>query len=156
MISSVIHIQSKVEMEDFGIRLGAMLLPGDCIALNGDLGCGKTTLTKAIGKGIGLTDNVSSPTFNLIHEYHGAVPMHHIDAYRLTGYQELYEIGFEEILGMPTVLMIEWADRVGELLPDEIMRFEITNGSHEEERFITIDANGERYEKLLECIIGHN
>ncbi len=156
MISRVLHINTKDEMEDFGNKLGKLLLPGDCLALNGDLGSGKTTLTKAIGRGMGLTDSVSSPTFNLIHEYHGAVSMHHLDTYRLDNYQELSEIGFEEILNMPSVLVIEWADRVQELLPDEIMRLEITNGSLGEERFITIEANGRRYETLLESIIGHN
>ncbi len=102
-----------------GRRIGAKLGAGDCVALTGSLGAGKTQLVRGIAQGLGLADGrmVSSPTFVLVQEYPGRVPIHHIDLYRLAdAAAELPSLGIDEMLADGAVL-IEWAERAGDALP---------------------------------------
>lgn len=103
----------------FGLALGGRLRAGDVVALIGDLGAGKTTLTAAIGMGMGITQPITSPTFTLVQEYSGTVPLYHFDTYRLESAEEMFDLGFEEYLERPGVVIIEWADRIATLLPQE-------------------------------------
>ena len=117
-----------------GRRLARRLGAGDCVALTGELGAGKTVLVRGIAEGLGLTDRrmVSSPTFVLVQEYPARVPIYHIDLYRLTSPgEELADLGIEEMLSGGVVL-VEWADRAGQALPRPrwAVRIEIT-GPHE-------------------------
>ena len=107
-----------------GEELGKLLRPGDVVALFGDLGAGKTTLTKGIAAGLGVAADVHSPTFTLIHEHAGRVPLYHVDLYRLEHEEEVADIGIEEYVHGDGVTVIEWADRMRSLLPEE--RLDIT------------------------------
>jgi tRNA threonylcarbamoyladenosine biosynthesis protein TsaE len=102
-----------------GEKLGKSLRPGDVIALVGDLGSGKTVLTKGIAKGLGVknTRYVNSPTFVIIKEYKGKVPLYHFDIYRLNRYTLVDDIAFEEYFYGDGVTVVEWADKIPELLP---------------------------------------
>lgn len=137
-----ILIKGEKEMEEFGIRLGRGLSRGSVVALSGDLGSGKTYLTKAIGKGLGITSLITSPTFTIIHEYRdGKMPLYHFDVYRLLDADELFELGYEEYFYGDGVCVIEWADKIESYLPAESIRIEITYGRQEGERIIRIDGN---------------
>ena len=107
-----------------GEELGKLLRPGDVVALFGDLGAGKTTLTKGIAAGMGVAADVHSPTFTLIHEHPGRVPLYHVDLYRLEREEEVADIGIEEYVHGDGVTVIEWADRMRSLLPED--RLDVT------------------------------
>ena len=105
------------------------------MALTGDLGTGKTTLTKAIAAGLGVTDVITSPTFNIVKQYDsGRLPLYHFDVYRIGDVDEMYEIGYEEYFFGDGVCVIEWADLIEEIIPDDAVRIEIEYGEKEGER----------------------
>ena len=109
---------SAAETMDFGRQLAASLQPRDVVALTGDLGAGKTCLVKGIAAGLGVTQVVTSPTFTLIHEYRdGRLPVYHVDLYRLDSVRQAQAIGLEEYLAGDGVTIIEWAEKITELLP---------------------------------------
>ncbi|MBT5020530.1 tRNA (adenosine(37)-N6)-threonylcarbamoyltransferase complex ATPase subunit type 1 TsaE [Planctomicrobium sp.] len=121
-----IDVHSLQETQLFGVQLAEVLRIGDVIALIGDLGAGKTHLTQAIAKQLGVDpEEVNSPTFVLIQEYDGDVPVCHIDAYRLNDTDEFLELGADELLGADNICLIEWADRVADVLPKRLIRIEI-------------------------------
>lgn len=121
-----IDVHSLQETQRFGAKLAEILRLGDVIALIGDLGAGKTHLTQAIAKQLGVApEEVNSPTFVLIQEYDGNVPVCHIDAYRLNDTDEFLELGADELLGADNICLIEWADRVADVLPKRLIRIEI-------------------------------
>ncbi len=134
----------------FGTELGALLKSGDLVAMNGDLGSGKTTMTRALARGMGLAGPVSSPTFALVQEYRGTVPLFHFDPYRLETLDDMVDIGFEEYLERNGVIVVEWAERIVPLLPPE--RIELTLSAEapdefdaeESARVVTLAARGER------------
>ena len=104
-------------------------------ALIGDLGTGKTTLTKSIAAALGIQGHITSPTFNIVKEYKtGRVPLYHFDVYRITDPDEMYELGYEEYFYGDGVCVIEWADLIEELLPEHTIRIEIQYGENEGER----------------------
>jgi tRNA threonylcarbamoyladenosine biosynthesis protein TsaE len=122
-----------------GRRIGAALEPGDVVALVGPLGAGKTHLVKGIAEGAGVADRnqVNSPTFVLINEYAGRLPIHHIDVYRLAGSDELEALGFEEMVSGPGAVLIEWADRVEDALPVDHLHVTLAvTGAERRELFI--------------------
>lgn len=110
---------SAEETVRFGVCLGSFLKKGDLIALEGDLGGGKTTLVKGIVQGVnGCSDaEVTSPTFVLMHEYPGSVTVYHIDAYRLSNSEDARRAGLEEFLYGDVITVVEWADRIRSILP---------------------------------------
>jgi tRNA threonylcarbamoyladenosine biosynthesis protein TsaE len=134
----------------FGRRLGGLLFPGAVVGLVGQLGAGKTHLARAIAEGLGVRDGraVTSPTFVLIQEYQGRVPIYHFDAYRLRGAAEFGELGTHEYFEGDGVCLVEWADRVPEAMPAEQLRItlEVTG---ETSRRATAQAFGARYEGVL-------
>ncbi|MFA5577540.1 MAG: tRNA (adenosine(37)-N6)-threonylcarbamoyltransferase complex ATPase subunit type 1 TsaE [Tissierellaceae bacterium] len=144
-----IRLRSLEETEGFGIRLGKVLRAGDVICLNGDLGAGKTTLTKSIGLGLEVEDYITSPTFTLINEYRGRLPVYHFDLYRLENVEDLYDLGFDEYFYGRGVSIIEWADKIGKLLPRDRLIVDIKKGENIEERVINIRAYGNRYIEML-------
>ena len=113
--------KSPEETYNLGVRLGEQLMPGDIIDLNGDLGPGKTQLTKGIAEGLGVADYITSPTFTIVNEYEGRLPLYHFDVYRIEDIYEMNEIGFEEYLFGNGVCVIEWGDMVRELLPYDVI-----------------------------------
>lgn len=129
-MTGVHHIRGEEEMIDFGVRWGESLSAGESIALNGDLGAGKTHLCKGIVQGVGSVDAVSSPTFSLVNEYRsGRFPVFHFDFYRLDFPEELVRIGWDDYLDEDGVLLVEWADKFPELLPEgtKVCHIEIEN-----------------------------
>lgn len=130
-----IVIKNEEETKKFGEKLCEKLTAGSIVALTGDLGTGKTTLTKAIAAGLGVTDVITSPTFNIIKQYDsGRLPLYHFDVYRIGDVDEMYEIGYEEYFFGDGVCVIEWADLIEEIIPDDAVRIEIEYGEKEGER----------------------
>ncbi|MDG4476128.1 tRNA (adenosine(37)-N6)-threonylcarbamoyltransferase complex ATPase subunit type 1 TsaE [Thiovibrio frasassiensis] len=111
-----------------GRYLGKVARPGEVITLGGSLGAGKTTLTQAIGQGLQVPEAyyITSPTFSLLHEYPGRLPLYHLDLYRLSDETEIEEIGLLEYLYGTGLTVIEWPDRLGSLMPEERLHIEIT------------------------------
>jgi tRNA threonylcarbamoyladenosine biosynthesis protein TsaE len=121
-----------------GKLLGAHLRAGCVIGLVGELGAGKTCFIKGIAEGLNNTpeSEVTSPTFTILQEYPGPVPLYHFDAYRLSGSNDLEAIGFEDYIGADGIAVIEWADRIQDALPDEALLITIEAVSENERRFI--------------------
>ncbi len=119
MEEKIITIKNEEETRAFGGRLAEEAKPGMVIALIGDLGTGKTTLTKSIAAALGVQGHITSPTFNIVKEYKtGRLPLYHFDVYRITDPDEMYELGYEEYFYGDGVCIIEWADLIEELLPE--------------------------------------
>ena len=130
-----IVIKNEEETKKFGEKLCEKLTAGSIVALTGDLGTGKTTLTKAIAAGLGVTDVITSPTFNIVKQYDsGRLPLYHFDVYRIGDVDEMYEIGYEEYFFGDGVCVIEWADLIEEIIPDDAVRIEIEYGEKEGDR----------------------
>jgi tRNA threonylcarbamoyladenosine biosynthesis protein TsaE len=110
-LSSRLHPRNKAEMLLLGEKLGELLVGGEVILLNGELGSGKTTLTRGIGRGLGIERGVRSPTFQLLREYPGRLKLHHADLYRIGGMAEADELGLDELPNRDGVLVVEWAER---------------------------------------------
>ncbi len=137
--------RSAGETLALGEAIGRLLRAGDVVVLVGELGTGKTVLTKGIARGLGVTDPVVSPTFTIVREYRGRLPLVHVDVYRLDHLQELHDLGFDDLLGGPAVAVIEWGDRVGSLLPVDRLdiRLELANvDSADDDRTVTLEAFG--------------
>ena len=130
-----IVIKNEEETKKFGEKLCEKLTAGSIVALTGDLGTGKTTLTKAIAAGLGVTDVITSPTFNIVKQYDsGRLPLYQFDVDRIGDVDEMYEIGYEEYFFGDGVCVIEWADLIEEIIPDDAVRIEIEYGEKEGER----------------------
>jgi len=109
---------TEPELIDWGVRLGRQIVPPLVITLDGDLGAGKTTLARAICAGFGVRDEVTSPTFAIVHMYEAPkAPVYHVDLYRLDGPRELQNIGWDDLVQSDALLLVEWPDRAGDLLP---------------------------------------
>ncbi len=130
-----VTIRSEEDTRAFGHALAEQLKPNDVVALMGDLGTGKTTLTKYIAEGLGVREMITSPTFTIVCEYHsGRLPLYHFDVYRVDDPDTLFEIGAEEYFYAGGVSIVEWADMVAEILPDETLCVFIEYGEKEGER----------------------
>ena len=135
------RFRSEAETHQFGIELGRKAVAGQVIALTGDLGVGKTTLTKAIAEGLGVTEMITSPTFNIVKEYRsGRLPLYHFDVYRIADPEEMYELGYEEYFFGDGVCVVEWADLIEELLPEDAVRIRIAYSDDENERIIEVEG----------------
>ena len=119
--------KTESEVADFGREIGRNCSTGAVYALIGDLGTGKTTLTKYIAEGLGVEESITSPTFNIVKSYYsGRLPLHHFDVYRLGSSDEFFDIGGEEYLEGDGVCVIEWADLISDVLPESAKVIEIT------------------------------
>ena len=128
-------LKNEDETRAFGLELGASLRKGDIVALIGDLGTGKTALTKYIAEGLGIRETITSPTFTIVQEYrHGRLPLYHFDVYRIGDPEEMYELGYEEYFYGDGVCVIAWADLIEELLPEYTKVIRIEYGKNQEER----------------------
>lgn len=135
MKKQTVIIKNESETAAFGIDLGKRACPGTVFALTGDLGAGKTTLTKAIAQGLGISDMITSPTFNIVKEYDGGrLPLYHFDVYRIGDADEMYELGYEEYFYGNGVCVVEWADLIEDLLPENAVRIQLEYGGEEGER----------------------
>jgi tRNA threonylcarbamoyladenosine biosynthesis protein TsaE len=137
-LSASLATSSPEETDAAGERLGTTLGPGDVVALSGELGAGKTVFVKGLVRALGVTSGATSPTFVLVNEYRGRLPVHHVDAYRTASLAELLDLGVEEMMDGDGVTVIEWADRLEPVLPARAVRVRIA-GVGDEPRHITID-----------------
>jgi tRNA threonylcarbamoyladenosine biosynthesis protein TsaE len=120
-----VRTRNDAETMKAGELFAHTLVPGDVVALDGDLGAGKTVFVKGIAKGLGIMDVIVSPTFTILREYEGAPPLYHFDVYRIGSPDELFDIGFSEYLDGDGVCVIEWAGKAAELLPKRTVRVQI-------------------------------
>lgn len=140
----IISSQPSETME-FSKRLAHHLKPGDVLALEGDLGAGKTTFTKGLAEGLQIKKTVNSPTFTIIKEYKGSLPLYHMDVYRLEDSEE--DLGFDEYFEGDGVTVVEWAHLIEEQLPSELLLIELRHGG-DQNRTIRLIPKGQRYEGL--------
>lgn len=139
---------SEAQTRRLGMRLGELLGGGEVIALQGELGTGKTRWVQGVGQGLQVGQPVTSPTFTLVNEYPGRLTLYHIDLYRISQAAEALAFGLEDYLYGDGVCLIEWADRVAEVLPPDCLWITFHH-LDETKRRITIHAAGDRYRKLL-------
>lgn len=140
--------KSADDTKDFAQKLAKSLKPGDVIALEGDLGAGKTTFTKGLAEGLGIKKNVNSPTFTIIKEYQGILPLYHMDVYRL---EDTYEdLGFDEYFEGDGVTVVEWAHLIKDQLPAQLLTIYLTHDDGK--RKMTLSPSGNRYEELCKEI----
>jgi tRNA threonylcarbamoyladenosine biosynthesis protein TsaE len=122
--------------------VGELLRPGDVVALVGDLGVGKTVFARGIARALGVTDPVVSPSFTIVREYDGRVPLVHVDVYRIDTFQELHDLGFEEVLRDDAVTLVEWGDVVDGMLPPDHLDVRLSAGAADDERIVEIEGHG--------------
>lgn len=129
---------SPEETFQFAKNFSDELKPGDIIALNGNLGTGKTIFVKGICAGLNAEQNPLSPTFSIINEYNGKYKIYHFDFYRIKDIEELYDIGYEDYFNDESICLIEWANMFPEILPQERIEVLIEFGENETQRKITV------------------
>lgn len=136
---------STKETENIAKAFAKTLKIGDVVCINGDLGSGKTAFTAGIAKGIGVLDVVSSPTFTIVNCYSGDMPLYHFDVYRILDSSEMYDIGFDEYISGDGITVIEWADIIADILPEERYDITITKNLdiHDDFREIKIEKRGQ-------------
>ncbi|MGB2873428.1 tRNA (adenosine(37)-N6)-threonylcarbamoyltransferase complex ATPase subunit type 1 TsaE [Psychrobacillus psychrotolerans] len=140
-------INSEQETQALAEQMAARLHAGDVLTLEGDLGAGKTTFTKSVAKGLGIKRNVNSPTFTILKQYEGRLPLNHLDVYRLANSDE--DLGWDELFYGDAVSIIEWAHLIEEDLPAERLAIQILRLDENVRKF-TFMPLGERYEQLCE------
>src|SRR5687767_15510893 len=116
---------SPEETRILGAALAPLLVPGDVVSLSGDLGAGKTVFVQGLASALGVERQVTSPTFTIVHEYEGRYPIIHMDVYRLDSFQEVLDLGFEELLDPQAILLVEWGEAVTPLFPRSYLEVEI-------------------------------
>ena len=139
---------SAEQTQQFGRRIGELAQPGDVYLLVGNLGAGKTCLTQGIAWGLGIKEYTLSPSFVLVRELKGRLPLYHIDLFRLDNIEEVADLGLDEYLCGQGVSVVEWAEKGLSVLPPEHMLIEIDYLS-ENERALHFKPSGERYEERL-------
>jgi tRNA threonylcarbamoyladenosine biosynthesis protein TsaE len=151
---SDMHIISRSVRDtlQFGKRLARYVRKGDIICLSGDLGSGKTVLTKGIAQGLNIDKKeVVSPTFILMRQYDGRMPLYHFDLYRIQDAGQILDLGYEEYLFDQGVSVIEWAERLGSLAPEACLNIRLELAGDRKRRII-ITASGDRYKGVLRTI----
>ena len=140
---------SPQQTYELGENIGKILKPGMVICLSGEMGAGKTAITQGIAKGVGVDTYVTSPTYTIINEYDGEIPIYHFDVFRIDNVEELEEIGFDEYLYGEGIVIIEWASLIKEALPKEYLWIHMGKRKEFNDRILTFTAMGERYKELL-------
>ena len=129
MEQKILMIKNEEDTKKTGIEIGRRVKAGTVIALSGDLGTGKTALTKAVAEGLGVKEVITSPTFNIVKQYEtGRLPLYHFDVYRIGDVDEMYELGYEEFFFGSGVSIVEWADLIEDIIPEDAVRIEIEYG----------------------------
>ena len=147
------EVYSVEDTEKLGYNLGLLVNSGDVICLTGELGTGKTHITKGIAKGLGIKDTITSPTFNIVNEYKdGRINLNHFDVYRIADADEVYAIGFDDYIFSDSVSIIEWANYIEDILPKDILHINIIKDYSKGENFrkIIITPFGKRFNYIKE------
>ncbi len=133
---------STDETLELARAVGELLRPGDVVSLVGELGAGKTVFARGVARALGVTELVVSPTFTIVREYAGRVPLVHVDVYRIDAVQELHDLGFEEVVRDDAVTLVEWGDRIDGLLPGDRLDVRLAPGAADDERVVEIEGHG--------------
>lgn len=146
-MKKIIEINSREETILLGEKIGTLAFENMLITMNGDLGAGKTTMTKGIAKGLGVMGIVNSPTFTIMKIYEGRLTLYHLDVYRITNSSDDFEL--EEYFENGGVCVIEWAEQIKDLIPDNRLDIVIKDLG-DEKRHIELISNGLDYDKIIE------
>lgn len=146
---------SPEETRILGAAIAPVLLPGDVISLSGDLGAGKTVYVQGLAVALGVRERVTSPTFTIVHEYRGRYPILHVDVYRLNSFQEVIDLGFEEIFDPAAIMLVEWGEAVSPLLPRTYLEIDMRRSLDSEaadERDLVFRPRGVEWVPKLESM----
>jgi len=148
-----LFLRSLGDAEKFGMILGENSRQGDVILLTGTLGAGKTKLTQFIAKGLQVPSDsyITSPSFSLMNQYFGRMPLYHIDCYRLEGEDDVEDSGIIDYIVADGLTVIEWPERLGSLRPDDRLDIELTSGRNEE-RYVTVTAHGKGWQERFNVL----
>lgn len=146
-----IYLEDENKTKEIGYKLGKLLTENSVICLVGDLGAGKTTLTQSIAKSLEVDDYITSPTFTIVNEYEGKYPLYHFDVYRIGSSDEMYDIGYDEYIENGGVCIIEWANLIEDILPDEYLYINLKYLDNSRE--MILNPIGDKYEKIVEELI---
>jgi tRNA threonylcarbamoyladenosine biosynthesis protein TsaE len=131
--------------------LGELLVAGDVVLLVGDLGAGKTAFVQGLARGLGVEEPVTSPTFTIVQQYQGRLPLAHVDVYRLDRVQDLYDLGFDELVD-DGVTVVEWGDLVEQVVPADHLVVRIELGAADNERVLELSYRGSRWRERREVL----
>ena len=134
--------------------VSSLARPGDVIVLAGDLGAGKTAFVQGFGRGLGVTDRITSPTFTLVHVYEGRLPVHHLDVYRLEQLSEALDLGLPEMLDEGGVVLVEWGDAILPVLPHDFLEVRLTFGIGEDDRHVAFRPVGATWALRADALAG--
>ena len=138
-----LRLDSALKTQELGRLVAKTLTSGSILALTGELGSGKTQFTRGVGIGLGIPEEqITSPTFSLIQEYPAALPLIHVDLYRLETHADVQSLGLTEYFQEPYIVIIEWADRMNHLLPSDHLRLQFAHCEHQGTRLVTIQETG--------------
>lgn len=147
--------QSTDETLALAASVGELLRPGDVVSLAGDLGAGKTVFARGVARGLGVAEPVVSPSFTIVREYEGRVPVVHVDVYRIDTFQELHDLGFEEVVRDDAVTLVEWGDVIDGMLPGDRLDVRLAAGDADDERVIEIEGRGRSWRaRAAELAVG--
>ena len=139
----VLATSNAGETQDLAAALAAISLPGDLVLLAGEMGAGKTAFAQGFARGLGITDQVTSPTFTIVREYSGGrLALHHLDVYRLDNLREVADLDLSEMLDEEAVMLVEWGDAVLPALPDQYLELRIAFGDEDDERRMELRGVG--------------
>jgi tRNA threonylcarbamoyladenosine biosynthesis protein TsaE len=139
------------QTQKLGFRLGKLASPGDIFLLVGNLGTGKTCLTQGIANGLDIQEYTHSPSFVLMREYQGRLPLYHVDLYRLDNIGEIVNLGLDEYLEGKGLCVIEWADKGMTVLPQNHLLIKLSHAAENERKF-EFEPHGERYKKMIKSL----
>ena len=145
-------VESVKETEKIGVILGENSFSSGVICLTGDLGAGKTALSQSIGRGIGVEEYITSPSFAILHEYNGRIPFYHMDFYRLGSSDEVIDLGFEDHFYGDGLCVIEWFERAEELIPEDHLKISITHLDERRREFQFAYLSESLWAKVVEQI----
>ncbi len=146
--------RSVEQTRDLAEALAPLARPGDVVVLAGDLGAGKTAFVQGFGRGLGITERITSPTFTLVHVYEGRLPVHHLDVYRLEQLSEALDLGLPEMLDDGGVVLIEWGEAILPVLPHDYLEVRLTFGPGDDDRHLALRTVGPRGRPAREAVAG--
>jgi tRNA threonylcarbamoyladenosine biosynthesis protein TsaE len=145
MTEVVARTAAREETQALGEALAPLCEPGDLVLLSGEMGAGKTALTQGLGRGLGVTERITSPTFTIAHQYAGRLTVHHLDVYRLEHLNEALDVGLSEILDEGALVVIEWGDAIIPVLPRDFLEVRLSFGEGDDDRELRMRAVGTRW-----------
>lgn len=150
------HTKSADDTREMAAALAGMLRPGDLVLLSGELGAGKTTLVQGVGRALGVTEPMTSPTFTLMRDYQARIPLVHVDVYRLDHLQEVLDLGIAELIDDEAVALIEWGDLAEPVLPADFLevRLAYTDGDEDDARDVSFRLVGRRWAARADALAG--